>query len=109
MNIFEEATKLGNERYNRDKLLWITDRDIEVSLKRFKPHVVVYALLVRLGILGFFITALNGGRIAMIGGILSYILLGLAVVWGAINIVQSIFFRSVSTSSTPSAEVLVGE
>ena len=33
MNILEEATKLGNERYNRDKLLAITSG----LITRFRP------------------------------------------------------------------------
>lgn|GEM_PF-1614408 len=71
----------------------ITDSKVEVSLKRFKRHVVLYGLFFRTGIFGFFVASLTAGRTAAICGLLSYVALTAAVVWGAINIIQMIFYR----------------
>ena len=74
----------------------ITDSEIAISLKRFKRHVVLYAVFVRSGIFGFFVSSLNAGRVATILEFLSYAALAAAVVWGAINIIQMIFYRDPS-------------
>lgn len=72
----------------------ITDSGIEVSLKKFKRHVVLYSVFVRSGIFGFFVASFNTGRMAAICEVLSYVMLTAAVVWGAINIIQMIFYRN---------------
>jgi phosphatidylglycerophosphate synthase len=77
----------------------ITDGEIANSLKRFKRHVVLYAVFVRSGIFGFFIASLNGGRTATIWEFLSYVLLAAGVVWGAINIIQMIFSSEPNSST----------
>jgi phosphatidylglycerophosphate synthase len=71
----------------------ITDREIAVSLKRFKRHVVWYSVLVRAGIFGFFVASLTAGRMATALQVLSYGMLAAAVVWGAINVIQMIFLK----------------
>ena len=85
----------------------IIDTKIDISLKRFKPHVVLYAVFVRTGIFGFLVTSLNTGRPAAFLEFLSYLALAAAAAWGAINIVQTIFFRVVPTDSLESPEVLL--
>ncbi len=79
----------------------ITDSKIEVSLKRFKSQVIWYALFVRTGIFGFLVASLNAGRLAAICALLSYVILAAAVFWGAIGIIQMIFFRGRTPTTMP--------
>lgn len=72
----------------------ITDSNIVSTLKRFRRHVVLYALFVRSGIFGFLIASLNAGRMATVWEFLSYVMLAAAIVWGAINFIQMIFYSA---------------
>jgi len=68
----------------------ILDRNISSSLKRLRTQVVLYAVFVRVGIFGFLVQSVVANGMAAILETLSYAMLLTAVVFGAINIAQTI-------------------